>query len=229
MNNILITGANGGLGTAVVKKFLDGGNKVIAVDHSGTHLGFAQSHKNFELHAVKLDNETESAAFFQEAIRLNGQIHAGLFLVGGFAMGNIEATALSDIYEMFRINFSTAYNAARLLFLHMLSNNYGRIVFVGARPALKPEHGKNLIAYALSKTLLFKLAELLNAEAKGKNIVSSVIVPSTIDTPVNRKSMPDADPNKWVKPEEIADLLELICSEKGNVLREPVFKVYGES
>jgi NAD(P)-dependent dehydrogenase (short-subunit alcohol dehydrogenase family) len=106
---------------------------------------------------------------------------------------------------------------------------YGRLVFIGARPALKASQGKGLIAYALSKSLLFKVAELLNEEGKNKNVVASVVVPSTIDTPANRASMPDADPNNWVKPEEIADVLELICSDKGNVLREPVYKVYGNS
>jgi NAD(P)-dependent dehydrogenase (short-subunit alcohol dehydrogenase family) len=81
----------------------------------------------------------------------------------------------------------------------------------------------------LSKSLLFKLAEFLNEEGKNKNVVTSVIVPSTIDTPANRESMPDADPNNWVKAEEIADVLEFICSDKGNVLRESVYKVYGNS
>lgn len=229
MKNILITGANGGLGTAVVKKFLDAGHKVVAVDHSGTHLGFAQDHRNFELHAATLDKESEAQSFLHEAIRMNGQIHAAVLLVGGFAMGDIHTTALEDIHKMMTINFETAYITARPVFRHMLANNYGRLVFVGARPALKPEQGKSTLAYTLSKTLVIKLAELLNAEAKGKDVVCSVVVPSTIDTPANRKSMPDADVSKWVKPEEIADLIEIICSEKGQVLREPILKVYGES
>lgn len=229
MKNILITGANGGLGTAVVKKFLDSGYKVLAVDHSGTHLGFAQDHRDFELHSVTLEKESEAETFLNEAIRMNGQLHGAVLLVGGFAMGDIHTTSIDDIKKMISVNFETAYIAARPIFRNMLENNYGRIVFVGARPALKAEQGKGVLAYALSKTLIIKLAELLNAEAKGKNVVCSVVIPSTIDTPANRKSMPDADAGKWVKPSEIADLLEMICSEKGEVLREPIFKVYGQS
>jgi short-subunit dehydrogenase len=103
------------------------------------------------------------------------------------------------------------------------------LVFVGGRPALKPEQGKGMIAYALSKSLLFKLAEFLNAEAKGKNVVASVIVPSTIDTAENRKSMPDANPANWVKAEQIAEVLEFICSEEGSIVREPVYKVYNNA
>jgi short-subunit dehydrogenase len=102
----------------------------------------------------------------------------------------------------------------------------GKIVFIGARPALLPEAGHELLAYSLSKSLLFKLAEYLNAAAKGKNISATVIVPSTLDTAVNRKNMPGADPEKWVKPEQLADILEFIVSDKGNPLRETVLKVY---
>jgi NAD(P)-dependent dehydrogenase (short-subunit alcohol dehydrogenase family) len=130
---------------------------------------------------------------------------------------------------MITLNFETAYFLARPLFRHMQDNGYGRLVFMGARPALKAEQGKGAVAYAMSKSLLFQLADLMNAAAKGKNVVASVVAPSTIDTEPNRKSMPDADPATWVRPEQIADILEFICSEKGDVIREPVYKVYNNS
>jgi NAD(P)-dependent dehydrogenase (short-subunit alcohol dehydrogenase family) len=130
---------------------------------------------------------------------------------------------------MYALNFETAYFFARPLFTQMLSNGYGRLVFMGARPALRPEQGKGALAYALTKSMLFELAELLNATAKGKNVVASVVAPSTIDTAINRQSMPDADPNLWVKPEEIAALLEFICSDQSNTLREPVYKIYNNA
>jgi NAD(P)-dependent dehydrogenase (short-subunit alcohol dehydrogenase family) len=224
--NILITGANGNLGAATVKKFLDEGHKVIAVDHSGTHLGFAASHDNFELKAVDLTNETAVEDFMEEAVELFGSIDGALLLAGGFAMGDIAATDGPALKKMYALNFETAYYAARILFQHMLDNGYGRLVFIGARPALKPEQGKGVLAYALSKSLLFELAGLLNASAKGKNVVASVVVPSTIDTPINRQGMPDANPDNWVKPEQIADLLAFICSDKGDAIREPVYKIY---
>jgi NAD(P)-dependent dehydrogenase (short-subunit alcohol dehydrogenase family) len=118
---------------------------------------------------------------------------------------------------------------ARPLLHHMQQNNYGRLIFVGARPALNPAQGKDLMAYALTKSLLFKLAEFINEENKGKNITATVVVPSTIDTALNRKSMPDADPNNWVTPEAIANTMEFILSDKGNVLREGVLKLYNNS
>jgi NAD(P)-dependent dehydrogenase (short-subunit alcohol dehydrogenase family) len=202
---------------------------VIAVSLSGEHLGFAASHDNFELRNVDLADEKATEAFIEELISLQGKIDGALFLAGGFAMGDITTTDGEALRRMISLNFETAYFMARPLFRHMLQNGYGRLVFIGARPALKPEQGKGALAYSLSKSLLFQLAELLNAGAKGKNVVASVVAPSTIDTAINRQSMPDADFAGWVKPEQIAGILELICSEKGDAIREPVYKLYNNS
>jgi NAD(P)-dependent dehydrogenase (short-subunit alcohol dehydrogenase family) len=226
---IVITGANGNLGAATVKEFLDKGYKVIAVDQSGTHLGFAAGHDNFELRSVDAGNEQAVGTFVEEIIELYGRIDGALLLVGGFAMGDITATDGGSLRKMYALNFETAWFFARPLFRHMLGNGYGRIVLMGARTALIPEQGKNAVAYALTKSLLFSLAQLLNATAKGKNVVASVVAPSTIDTPINRQSMPDADPSAWVKPEAIATLMEFICSEEASALREPVYKIYNNA
>ncbi|HEX9511900.1 MAG TPA: SDR family NAD(P)-dependent oxidoreductase [Puia sp.] len=226
---IIITGANGNLGVAAVKKFLDEGYKVIAVSQSGEHLGFAAAHDNFELKQVDLADEKATTAFAEELISLEGRIDGALLLAGGFAMGDIGATDGEALKKMISLNFETAYFIARPLFRHMLENGYGRLVFIGARPALKPEQGKGALAYSLSKSLLFQLAELLNAEAKGRNVVAAVVVPSTMDTPNNRKSMPDANFSDWVQPEAVAGMLEFICSEKGDAVREPVYKLYNNS
>jgi len=211
---VIITGANGNLGTAAVKKFLDQGYKVIAVDHTGTHLGFAASHDNFELRDVDLSSESATETFITEAISLYGRIDGALLLAGGFAMGDIGATDSAAMKQMYTLNFETAYFAARPLFTHMIQNGFGRLVFMGARTALKPELGKGALAYALTKSMLFNLADLLNASAKGKNVLASVVAPATIDTALNRKSMPDADTTGWIEPAQLADILELICSGK---------------
>ncbi|MGB8190573.1 MAG: SDR family NAD(P)-dependent oxidoreductase [Chitinophagaceae bacterium] len=229
MKSIIITGANGNLGTATVKKFLDEGYKIIAVDAGDNHLGFAKENKNFEMHAIDLTDENAAEAFARDVISRHNTVHGALLLVGGFAMNPIDKTTGADIQKMRTLNFDTAFNIAKPVFLHMMEKKYGRIVFVGARPALKPEQGKNMMAYALSKSLLFHFADMLNAQAKGVNVVSSVIVPSTIDTPPNRESMPDADPDNWVKAEQIAEVLEFICSDKGLPLRESVYKIYNNA
>src|SRR5262245_10337245 len=90
--NIIITGANGNLGSAVVKKFLDEKYNVIAVDHEKHHLGFAENNPQFTHRTVDLMNEAASDAFVKETLVTHGKIDGGLLLVGGFAMGGIDTT-----------------------------------------------------------------------------------------------------------------------------------------
>ena len=224
--HIIITGANGNLGSAAVKKFLDLGDHVIAVANSGSNLGFAEGRSNFELHAADLSDEQSSGSFFDEIISLKEQIDCGLLLAGGFDVGTIETTDTSTIRKMFAKNFETAYNAARPLYQHMLRNNYGRLVFVGARPALEPSAGKNSLAYSLSKSLLFQLAELLNADAGNKDVIASVVVPGILDTQPNRDAMPGADTSRWTSTTDVAELLAFICSKQSNIVKQPVYKLY---
>lgn len=229
MKTVIVTGANGNLGSAVTNHLLNKGYKVIATVHKEIERKEFPQHENLSVEVVNLADEEEASLFVQKAIHKYKIIDGALLLVGGFAMGNITATSSNDIRKQISLNFETAYHVARPLFQHMIENNKGRIVFIGSRPVLKAADGKNLIAYGLSKSLLFKLAEYLNAEAKGKNVTATVVAPSTIDTPVNRKAMPDANPDNWVKPKELAEIFEFILSEKGNSLRETVLKVYGNS
>ena len=229
MKTVIITGANGNLGAATVKKFLDEGYRVIAVDGKNDHLDFADGNKNFEFRSVNLTNEKETTDFTESVIAKYGKVDGALMLVGGFAMGNVAATSGADIQKQFSLNFETAYFVTRPLLQHMQKNGTGRLVYVGARPAINPAQGKGLIAYGLTKSLLFRLAEFINEENKGTNVVATVVIPSTIDTQVNRKSMPDADPSMWVKPEQLAGILEFINSETGAALRETVLKVYNNA
>ena len=100
---------------------------------------------------------------------------------------------------------------------------------MGARPALNPADGKGSLSYALSKSLVIKLAEMLNAEGAYNNVVAHVVVPSIIDTPVNRAAMPTADFSKWVRAEDIADTIAYLCSQSGSPVRDAVVKLYGQS
>jgi NAD(P)-dependent dehydrogenase (short-subunit alcohol dehydrogenase family) len=229
MKNIIITGANGNLGTAVTKMFLDRGYKVIATVAAETMKSDLAPHDNLQVEVVNLSNEEESSNFVHQAIDTHKKIDAALLLVGGFAMGNISSTPIGNIHAQIALNFDTAYHVARPLFTHMMDNNNGRIVFIGSRPALQASSGKDMISYGLSKSLLFKLAEYMNAAAKGTNVITTVVAPSTLDTPANRQSMPDVNPDKWVKPAALADILEFIVSDRSSALRETVLKVYNNA
>jgi NAD(P)-dependent dehydrogenase (short-subunit alcohol dehydrogenase family) len=229
MKTIILTGANGNLGTAAVRKFLDAGYTVLAVDAGKDHLEFAAGNKNFEFQAVNLTNETETAGYVSKAISKYVQIDAAILLVGGFEQGNIQSTSGADIQKQISLNFETAYFVAKPLLQHFHEKGVGRLVFIGARPALNPIQGKDLLAYGLSKSLLFKLAEFINEENKGKNITATVVVPSTIDTPLNRKYSTGVNFDDWVKPEQLAETIEFIISDKGSALRENVLKVYNNA
>lgn len=224
VKTVLITGANGALGSGVVKRFLEEGFSVIAIDGKKNHLAFAEVHQGFEFHAVDLVNEAAVDQLLEELLRKK-MIDAGFMLAGGFAMGKIAEATATDMRKMFDLNFFTAYSISRKLYTAMQASGYGRLVFIGARPAMDAGAGSKMAPYAISKAMVIQLAELINAESKGKDITASVIVPTTIDTPANRASMPDADFAKWVKPEQIAELLLMVVSDKGSVLREVVLKL----
>jgi NAD(P)-dependent dehydrogenase (short-subunit alcohol dehydrogenase family) len=226
---VIITGAGGNLGKTVTEFFLTKGCYVIATVRKDSDKMKLPSSDRLDVRVLDLSDESATSAFVQESVQQYGKIDAALMLAGGFAAGNIEETTGAKIRQQAGLNFETAYHLARPLLKHMVQQNYGRLVFVGARPALKPSAGKNMIAYSLAKSLLFRLAECINEEVKGKNITASVIVPSTIDTKDNRESMPDADVSKWVSPESIADILFFIISQSADPLRDAVYKVYNKA
>jgi len=229
MKTVIITGANGNLGTAVTREFLDKNYRVIATVSNEKALGDFKAHPHLEVQVVNLLMEEETEGFVLRCIEKYGIIDAGLLLVGGFAMADLAGTSGTDIQKQIALNFETAYHVTRPLFAHLMKNKRGSIVFIGARPALQAAQGKGMMAYALSKSLLFKLADLLNESAKGASVNASVVVPSTLDTPLNRKSMPDINPDDWVKPSTLAEILEFLVSDKSQVLKETVLKVYNNA
>jgi NAD(P)-dependent dehydrogenase (short-subunit alcohol dehydrogenase family) len=224
MKNVLITGAAGNLGTAVVDKFLSEKWNVIAIVDPKAKATLKQPVRTY---SADLSNESEVNQVVSKIISENGAIDAALLLVGGFAAGNIDATDGAALRSQMSLNFETAYFTARPVFQQMMKQNGGRIVLVASKTALLSHVGKDFVAYSLSKFLLTKFAELLNAEGASKNVVCAVVAPSTIDTDLNRKSMPKADFSKWVRPSDIAESMFFLVSEAANVLRDPIFKVYG--
>jgi NAD(P)-dependent dehydrogenase (short-subunit alcohol dehydrogenase family) len=229
MKTTIVTGASGNLGQAIVKKFIDEGYFVVGtiVPSDPVQINFPED--KFEKVVVDLMSEDGSQKFIEDVITKHGSVDAAVFTVGGFAMGKIEDTKTADILKQYKLNFETAYNVARPTFGQMIKQNSGRIFIIGSKPGLDARNGKGMVAYGLAKSLIFRLAELMNDEAKGKNVVTSVVVPSTIDTLQNRKAMPDANFNNWVKPEAIADVIYWHCTEEASTVREPVIKVYNQA
>lgn len=229
MKTVIITGASGNLGQAVVKKFLSEGYTVIGTVVPNDTVPMEIEDDRLKKVVVDLMNEEDSMKFIADVVSTYGSIDAAVLTVGGFAMGKIADTKTSDIAKQYRLNFETAYNVARPVFNQMMKQQSGRIFMIGSRPGIDARNGKGMVAYSLGKSLVFRLAELMNDEAKGYNVVTSVVVPSTIDTEQNRKAMPDADSSNWVKPGDIASIISYYCSEEASAIREPVIKIYNKA
>lgn len=229
MRIAIVSGASGNLGQAVVKRFIAEGYKVIGTVIPNDPVMFDFPGNVFEKIVVDLMDEEGSQKFVEGIIAKYGSIDVAVLTVGGFAMGKIADTSTEDIHKQYKLNFETAYNIARPVFVQMMKQNSGRIFFIGSRPGLAAWHGNGMVAYGLAKSLIVRLAELMNIEAKGHNIVTSVVVPSTIDTLQNRKAMPDANFNDWVKADDIANTIYYHCTDEAAALRDTVIKVYNNT
>jgi len=229
MKIAIVTGASGNLGRATIKKFIEEGYFVIGTVAPGdtVNLDFPGSH--FEKTVVDLLNEDDSQRFVDGAINKYGRIDVAVLTVGGFAAGNVAETKTSEVGKQYRLNFETAYNIARPVFIQMKRQSRGRIFIIGSRPGIDASNSKGMVAYGLAKSLLFRLADLLNDEAKGQDIVTSIVVPSTIDTEANRKALPHGDFKSWVKAEQIASVINYYAGEEASALREPVIKIYNNA
>jgi NAD(P)-dependent dehydrogenase (short-subunit alcohol dehydrogenase family) len=227
MQTAIVTGATGNLGQAVVRKFIEEGYFVVGtvIPNDPVQLDFP-AHQ-YEAVTVDLSDEGAASGFVSSVIEKHKAINVAVLTVGGFAMGSIADTTSGDILKQYKLNFETVYHVARPAFVQMMKQKAGRIFMVGSKPGLSAANNKGMTAYGLAKSLVIRLAEIMNAEAKGTNVVANLVVPSTIDTPQNRKAMPDADVSKWVKPEDIANIIFYHSSDEGAILRETVIKVYG--
>lgn len=211
MKTVLITGAGGNLGVAAVDRFLESGFHVIAFVSPGKVP--AEKKANVDYMEVDLLQEGPVGMLINQLSTTYPSIDAAVFTVGGFEGGDISVTDEAAMKRMYALNFETAFNVARPVFRHMQSQpGGGHIIFIGARPALDAQSGKNLMAYGLSKSLLFKLAEYFNVASE--KVKSHVMVFNALDTPQNRTSMPKADMSNWVRPEKVAGaMVELVQGE----------------
>ena len=220
----IITGASGNLGGACVKAFLSDYN-IIATVPPGETLGYDVP-DHVIVKEVDLQKEKE-VLDFTDTLK-DRDISCALLLVGGFGMGSIADTDGESLEKMFSLNFFTAYHSAKPIFQKMQKQAQGgRIILIGCKPALNPKEAKNVVAYALSKSLIFDLADILNAESNSNKVVTHVIAPSVIDTKPNRDSMPDANFDDWVKPETVAENILWLCADQARDVRGSVLKLYG--
>lgn len=227
--SLIITGASGNLGRTITQRMLDLGYFVEGTLGPHDTPDFIE-HDSLKAEKVNLLDETAAAAYVKKVSDHCDELSGAILLVGGFTPGGFKEADGAALSKMYKLNFETAYFIIRpLLEICEKQANGGKIILIGTRPALNPKEGENLVAYSLSKSLLFKLAELINEYGSSKGITASVIVPSTMDTPGTRASMPDADFSKWVPTDKVADTVEFLLSDAGSMLRETVIKIYNKA
>jgi NAD(P)-dependent dehydrogenase (short-subunit alcohol dehydrogenase family) len=219
---IVVTGASGALGKIVAATALAKGARVAAIDHAASTV--KATSERIELGGVDLTDAAEARKAIDAAASHFGKLDALVNIAGGFAF---ETTAEGDPktwQRMYALNVLTALNASRSAIPHLSASGAGRIINVGAMGALQA--GAGMGPYAASKAGVHRLTEALAAEWKGKITVNAVL-PSTIDTAANRASMPDADFAKWVRPEELAEVILFLASDAASAVTGALLPVSG--
>jgi NAD(P)-dependent dehydrogenase (short-subunit alcohol dehydrogenase family) len=219
---ILITGASGGLGEAVVEAFLATGATVYGANRAWKN----QPHSNTRFHPVEA-NLTEAAECDRVA-KLAGPVDALLHLVGGFDGGKPVAETPDETWDkILDLNLRSAQKIFRAVLPSMTKAGKGRIVAVGSRAGVEPM--ANFAAYSVSKAALVTLVKTVALEVKDSGITANIVLPSVIDTPANRAAMPSADASKWVTPESIAGLLVWLASDAARDVNGAAIPIYGRA
>jgi NAD(P)-dependent dehydrogenase (short-subunit alcohol dehydrogenase family) len=219
---IVVTGALGALGKVVAASALKSGARGAGVDHAASHV--APTPNRIELGSVDLTDAAQASNAIAAAASHFGKLDALINIAGGFAFETIAEGDPKTWQRMHALNVMTALNASRSAIPHLVASSSGRIVNVGAIGALQASSGMG--AYAASKAGVHRLTEALAAEWKGKITVNAVL-PSIIDTPANRASMPNEDFAKWVTPEELAEVILFLVSDAASAVTGALLPVSG--
>ena len=219
---IVVTGALGALGKVVVETALARGARVAGIDHAPSQL--AATAQRAEFGGVDLSDEPQARKAIDAAATHFGLIDALVNIAGGFAFETIGDGDVKTWQRMYALNVLTALNASRAALPHLAASKAGRIVNVGALGALQA--GSGMGPYAASKAGVHRLTEALANEWKGKVTVNAVL-PSIIDTQANRASMKDADFSKWVRPEELAEVILFLASDAASAVTGALIPVSG--
>lgn len=223
--DVVVTGASGALGGAVVARLLDAGATChLPIYEAEVPARWAGAARIVATPGIALTDEAAVARYFAGVPAPWASIH----LAGGFAMAPITETSFADYEKMHLINGVTAFLSCREAVRAMrTSGRGGRIVNVISRAALAPAGGS--IAYTCAKAEVAALTQALAAEVREDQILVNAIAPSTIDTPANRAAMPAADFARWPKPEEIAETIVFLASPANTLTSGALLPVYGRA
>jgi len=219
---VVVTGALGALGKVVTETALARGAKVAGIDHAPSQMPATPN--RLELGGVDLSDPLHAKKAVDAVAAHFGGLDVLINIAGGFAFETVAEGDTKSWQRMYALNVLTALNTSRAALAHLSASGAGRIVNIGAMGALQA--GAGMGAYAASKAGVHRLTEALAAEWKGKITVNAVL-PSIIDTEANRASMPKADFSKWVRPQELADVILFLASDAASAVTGALLPVAG--
>lgn len=210
--SIIVTGGFGVLGHAVAAAFANGGDKVARVDFAAAPRAAIAG--SLDLGGVDLTNLGSAGGAMNHVLSGHGGLDVLINIAGGFVCETLEEGSLENWARMHATNLMTTATITKLALPALIvaggRNNGGRIINVGAGPAIKAERGMG--AYAASKSGVHRLTEALADELAGSGVTVNALIPSVIDRPANRRDMPNEDFSKWVQPNAIAEVITFLAS-----------------
>ena len=231
----VVTGASGALGRVVTRDLVERGIQVVCpYRHDGAlnELKAALGPLSSSLTAVQGDVTVEEDVkkLFERALTINGRVDILLNIAGAYRGGSeLQNTSVDDWDAMMNTNLKSAFLCSRAVLPSMIQNNSGKIVNVAARPAVEKRYRAKSGAYSVSKAGVAVLTETIAEELRKYDINVNAVMPSTIDSPDNRKNMPQADTSKWVKPEDVSRVIMYLISDDSKVTSGALVPVYGKA
>jgi len=226
----MITGAAGNLGRAVAAAFAQEAANLVLVDltRDGLERAFGAEAQTMQFAPTNLLDAAQVQACVDAALGRFGRIDVLCNLAGGFRMGEpVHRTADSTWDFLLDLNARTLLHTARAVVPAMLSRGGGRIVNVAAFAARQGQ--AQMAAYCVAKDAVIRLTEAMSAELRDKNINVNCVLPTIIDTPENRAAMPDADPKRWVEPQDLARVIHFLASDAARAVHGAALPVTGLS
>jgi len=221
---VLVTGANGGLGAYVTRAFLDAGATVVGSSRNIRQTDF--EHPSFTAQAAELGTGKGARDLVEQVVGRFGRLDVLVHTVGGFAGGqSIVDTDDATYQRMLDLNLNSVFHILRAAINPLRQSGDGRLVAIGSRAAVEP--GARVGAYSASKAAMVSLIRTVALENKDAGLKANVVLPGTMDTPANRKAMPNADFSKWVQPASVASLITWLASDAGKDMNGAVIPVYG--
>ena len=221
---VVVTGANGGLGTYVTSAFLEAGATVAGTSKTIQQSDFARP--GFLAIPADLASQKDSTELIEQVMTRFGKLHVLVHTVGGFAGGHPVADTDDDtMQKMMDMNFKSLFQVGRAAIPALRASGEGRLIAIGSRAAVDP--GPGVGAYSASKAAMVSLVRTMAAENRDAGLRANVILPGTIDTPANRRAMAGADFSKWVHPAAIASLITWLAGDAGKDMNGAVIPIYG--